>query len=103
VHGIQQVDDRSVAGIPASVTNRLETPMRPADELMRKANALADAIQRKRTDPRIDRSKRTHELATMQSELTALWAAIRAARIEGDGSPDANGRPAPRRSYPKWR
>jgi hypothetical protein len=101
-HGIQQVDDRSVAGSDPPVLVCLEAAMRSADDLIRQANVLADHIRRARADVRAPRAQHAHDISAMQSELTALWAAIRAARVEGIGGAHAAAPPEPRRSYPKW-
>jgi hypothetical protein len=77
--------------------------MQPADDLIRDANTLAEEIRVKRATTPASRTQQARELSEMQSRLTALWAAIRAARVDVEGLSKDLGRPEPRRSYPKWR
>ena len=72
--------------------------MTRADDLLRQANTLAEKIQRQRRSPRSPSSD-GRELAAMETRLTSLWAAIRAARA-GVPLPDDE-RLAPR-TRPKW-
>jgi hypothetical protein len=71
--------------------------MNGADDLTQQASALAEQLQRARTARARSRSPDTGELAAMESRLTNLWAAIRAARAGGPLHDQDD-----RRARPKW-
>jgi hypothetical protein len=73
--------------------------MSDLDALMRRATTLADKIQRQRADRRPQHAPDPHELATMESQLAQLWAAIRAARASGS---ERDGLRPHRRPPSKW-
>jgi hypothetical protein len=72
--------------------------MSRVDDLARQANTLAEKLRRARAAHGRGGAPDTGELAAMESRLTSLWAAIRAARATG-GAP--HGEPD-RRAQPKW-
>jgi hypothetical protein len=51
-----------------------------ADDLVRQANTLAEKLRRARDTSRSGQAPDAHELATMETRLAGLWAAIRQAR-----------------------
>ena len=71
--------------------------MTKADDLMRQANTLAEKIRRQRASS--GGQTAGGDLAVMQTRLTSLWAAIRAARA---GGPPARDEQPATRSRPKW-
>lgn len=80
----------------------LEAAMHPSDDLVRKANVLADTIRRVRAEAQTNHTK-GRELPSLQSQLSALWVQIRAARVE-NGAPSGSGDlPDVRKTYSKWR
>jgi hypothetical protein len=80
----------------------LEAAMHPSDDLVRKANVLADTIRRTRAEAQTNHTK-GRELPSLQSQLSALWVQIRAARVE-NGAPSGSGDlPDVRKTYSKWR
>ena len=70
--------------------------MTRADDLMRQANTLAEKIRRQRAS---GDGQSGADLAAMQTRLTSLWAAIRAARA---GGPRALDEQPGARTRPKW-
>lgn len=76
--------------------------MRRADDLVREANALADTIRRARAEPHVKQVK-GRDLSSLQAQLNAVWAQIRAARVENGPSTEPGGAPDVRKTYSKWR
>jgi hypothetical protein len=72
-------------------------PMTGVDDLTRQANTLAEQLRRARDARGRSGTPDTGELAAMESRLTSLWAAIRAARVGGPPHDQDN-----RRARPKW-
>lgn len=72
--------------------------MSGVEDLTRQANTLAEKLRRARDAHGRGRSPDTGELAAMESRLTSLWAAIRAARATA-GAPYGE---LDRRGRPKW-
>jgi len=68
-----------------------------ADDLARQAHVLAEKLQRARQGGRGTKTVPPGEVAAMESRLSALWGAIRAARVSDPprGAPE-------RRTRPKW-
>ena len=71
--------------------------MSTADDLARQAHVLAEKLQRARHGARGGKATAPGEVAAMESRLSALWGAIRAARL----SEPSRGAPE-RRTRPKW-
>jgi hypothetical protein len=80
----------------------LEAAMHRADDLVREANALADTIRRARAEPHTKQVK-GRDLSSLQAQLNAVWAKIRAARVEVPPPREADGSPDMRQTYSKWR
>ena len=74
--------------------------MPTADDLMRQAHKLSDAIRLKRTGLRPHDARGTGELLVLESQLREVWTAIRAARAP---VPVFDEPQSSRRTYPKWR
>jgi hypothetical protein len=73
--------------------------MTTADDLSRQANTLAEKLRRARAASPKGGAPDGGELAAMETRLSGLWAAIRAARVSGDVSAGGG---ATRRNRGKW-
>lgn len=76
--------------------------MTRADELMREAHGLAEAIRHERAIPARRAGAATGALAAMEARLAALWTDIRTARVTVAGVAREPVQPGGRRSRAKW-